>query len=106
MPARIGFIGVGGNAREHLKNLRAIPDATIAAVCDVVPDVARQVGETYACPSYSDHRAMLEEEKLDAVYVCTPPFARGAPEIDAANRGLHLFLEKPIALDMATAGRI
>ena len=90
MPARIGFIGVGGNAREHLKNLSQIPDAQIAAICDVVEDVAREVGGQYACPYYSDYRPMLDAERLDAVYVCTPPFARGAPEMAMADQRIEV----------------
>lgn len=106
MTVRIGFVGVGGVAREHLKNLVEIAGARIAAVCDTVPATAQDVGTAYGCPSYTNHETMLEREALDAVYVCVPPFARGPAEIAIARRGIALFLEKPVALDLATAHEI
>src|SRR5919204_6095238 len=49
---------------------------------------------------------MLEREALDALYVCVPPFARGAPELAAIDAGLPLFVEKPVAIDLPTAEAI
>jgi len=49
---------------------------------------------------------MLERHALDAVYVCVPPYGHGEPEADAAARGLALFVEKPLACDLATAERL
>jgi len=106
MPVRIGFVGVGGIAREHLKNLAEISNAQIAAVCDTVAATAEEVGSIYGCPAYTSHEEMLAHEHLDAVYICTPPFARGPAEIAVAKQGIALFLEKPVALDLATAREI
>lgn len=106
MPVRIGFVGVGGIAREHLKNLAEISNAQIAAVCDTVAATAQEVGAQYGCPAYSSHDEMLSRERLDAVYICTPPFARGPAEIAVAKRGIAMFVEKPVALDLATAREI
>jgi predicted dehydrogenase len=46
---------------------------------------------------------MLEREQLDAVYVCLPPFAHGDPEYAVLERNLHLFVEKPQALNVEIA---
>lgn len=106
MPVRIGFVGAGGIAREHLKNLAEIPDARICAVCDTLASVAQEVASQYQCAAYTSYDEMYAREELDAVYVCVPPFARGPAEIAAARRGLAMFLEKPVALDLATAREI
>ena len=106
MAVRIGFVGVGGIAREHLKNLAELPNAKITAVCDTVASTAQEVGSAHQCPAYSSHEEMFSRESLDAVYVCIPPFARGPAEIAAARHGLALFVEKPVALDLATAREI
>ncbi|MGP4066419.1 Gfo/Idh/MocA family protein [Oceanobacillus sp. M65] len=45
---------------------------------------------------------MLKEEKLDALYICIPPFAHGNLEEKAAQLGIHLMVEKPIGLDVST----
>jgi len=103
---KIGFIGCGGNARGHMKRLLEIPDAQLVGVCDVVDELARQAaGETGAEP-YTDHRRMLDRGDLDAVYISIPVFAHGQPEFDVIERGLPFLVEKPVALDMATAREI
>ena len=81
---RVGLIGAGFAAGLHAGSLAA------------------RVGAR----AYPDHRRMLEAEALDAVYVCVPPFAHGPPELDTLAHGLPLFVEKPIAIDVATAERV
>ena len=49
---------------------------------------------------------MLAAHDLDAVYICVPPFAHGAPERACIARGLPFFVEKPITLDVDLAQRI
>ena len=49
---------------------------------------------------------MLADLDLDALWICVPPFAHGAPERAAIAAGLPFFVEKPIAVDVATAERI
>lgn len=48
---------------------------------------------------------MLDKEKLDIVYVCTPPFAHGF-EVEVVEKGIHIFVEKPVAKDLQTALKI
>ena len=54
---------------------------------------------------YPDHKAMLEAEELDAVYVCTYNVTHAECTIDALNHGVHVLLEKPftVTLDEAVA---
>ena len=99
-PIRIGFLGAGGIAGHHLKQLQEMPEVEIAAVCDTVPERARSRAQEFGGRSYSDHRQMLDEADLHALYVCIPPFAHTDAEILAAERGVHLFVEKPVALTM------
>jgi predicted dehydrogenase len=51
-------------------------------------------------------REALDAVRADAVYVCVPPFAHGPAERLVLDRGLPLFVEKPVALDVATADDI
>jgi predicted dehydrogenase len=55
---------------------------------------------------YTDYRAMIETESLDGLYVCIPPFAHADAEILAARKGIHLFVEKPVVLDLELGKRI
>src|SRR5215212_7098399 len=104
---RIGFIGAGGIAVRHLANLLGFSDVEVTAVADPLPDrcgaFAARVGGVRA---YDNWRIMLDDCKLDALYICTPPFAHGLPELRAVERRIPFFVEKPIAADLATGERI
>jgi len=49
---------------------------------------------------------MLNKENLDALYICLPPFAHAEQEIAAAERGIHLLVEKPVTLDPKQGRRV
>jgi predicted dehydrogenase len=81
----------------------------MVAFCDIDEERARWFSQTYAegkAKVFTDYRKMYDEVKLDIVYICLPPFAH-KDEVDiAAEKGIHIFIEKPIALDMETANRM
>ena len=98
---RVGFVGTGGIATEfHLPALKDIEGVEIVALCDVAKERAQEVAADFGGRVYGDHRKMLDREDLDALFVCLPPFAHTDAELIAAEKKIHLFVEKPIALDM------
>jgi predicted dehydrogenase len=99
-PVRIGFLGTGGIAGHHLKQLQAVPEAKVVALCDTVAERAQGRAEEFGGTAYTSFDAMLDQEELDALYVCIPPFAHTDAEIRAAKRGIHLFVEKPVAFSV------
>lgn len=103
---RVGFVGAGGIASRHLGNLLTFPDVSVVAVAD--PDPARAGAQAARCAGrvYAAFEELLDRERLDALYICVPPFAHGPPELAAAVRGLPFFVEKPLAADLETAERI
>ncbi|MFW6437440.1 MAG: Gfo/Idh/MocA family protein, partial [Armatimonadota bacterium] len=108
MAVRLGFVGTGGIANRHLTCAQKRDDMEIVATCDVVLDLAEQAAEKYAASggAYDDTAAMLDNEDIDAIVICTPPFAHGDIEEAAAERGVHFFVEKPVAISMEMAGRV
>lgn len=100
---RIGLIGCGNIARRHLYFLTGMAQAQIVACCDIQPERAAEVAGPLSARAYTDYRELLEKETLDAAYICSPTFARADQEILAAQKGLHLFVEKPVALDISRA---
>jgi predicted dehydrogenase len=98
---RIGFIGVGGIAQAHLKNVKESGIADVIAVSDINEQAATSSAEKYGAVAYTDSIKMLDSEKLDAVFVCVPPFAHGVIEEEVVKRGIHIFVEKPLGLDLA-----
>ena len=103
---RIGFIGAGGIANRHFGVLEQFEDVSIVAVTDVDLARAEQAAERFGARAFDDADAMLAAVDLDALYICVPPFAHGAPERAALAAGLPFFVEKPVALDLDTAEAI
>jgi predicted dehydrogenase len=95
---RIGLIGTGSIASFHIKNLQEIPEARITAVCDIDEQRARDAADPLGAEVYSNASHLIGEAELDALYICVPPYAHGDMEIQAARKGLHLFVEKPVNL--------
>ncbi|GIN70568.1 hypothetical protein J14TS2_10430 [Bacillus sp. J14TS2] len=100
---RVGFVGVGGIANAHLNNISQNEDAEIVAVCDIAEEAAIRQGEKYKATVYTDIDQMLEKENMDALFICVPPFAHGDIEEKAAQKGIHLLVEKPVELDFKRA---
>lgn len=110
-PIKVAFYGCGGIARYHLANLREVPEVAIVGGFDLSADAMRSFRAGLSPADDPKFQAVDSPEALfalkpDAVYVCTPPFARGEFEVAAAKKKIHLFLEKPIALSMEIANRI
>lgn len=103
---RIGIIGAGNVAARHADVLSTFPDVTIAGIADTDPHKAEALASRHGSPAYGDHADLLAAGRLDAVYVCVPPFAHGTPELDCLESDLPIFVEKPLALDLETAEKI
>ncbi|MCD6334528.1 MAG: Gfo/Idh/MocA family oxidoreductase [Candidatus Latescibacteria bacterium] len=100
---KVGFIGAGGNASGHMEQVNGIEGAKIVAVCDVMKERADERASEYEAKAYADYRAMLDQVEMDALYVSVPPFAHTEAELIAAEKGVHLFVEKPVALTLEKA---
>lgn len=103
---RVACVGTGFIAGRHLAALSQFDDVEIVAVADAVPERARQVAAAHGARAYDDGEALLEAEELDAVWICVPPFAHGALEHAAIDRGVPFLVEKPLSNDLATAVEI
>jgi len=106
MAVRIGLIGAGHVGRRHLESLSAIPDVQIAAVCDSDRGLAERAAAPFGASPHINFRTLLEAERLDAVCVCLPPFARGEPEMLAARAGIHLLVSVPVAISAEKARQV
>lgn len=97
---RIGIIGAGSFvSRRHLPDLQRCEGVQIAALCRRDPEqLARMAGHFGVSATYTDYRRMLDEETLDAVLIATPHSLHYEQAREALERGLHVLLEKPIAL--------
>src|SRR5438105_2497009 len=96
---RVGLLGAGYIAEFHAKVLKGLPWVRLQAVCDQDIQKAKSLANRHGVPKvYVSLEQMLAEEKLDAVHLLLP-----APDhFEAAklilDKGVHLFIEKPICL--------
>jgi predicted dehydrogenase len=106
MAVNLGFVGTGGIANRHLGCAQKRDDMEVVATADVVMERAQEAADKYGGTAYDDAVAMMDAEDLDAIVICTPPFAHGDIEEAACERGIHFFVEKPVAISMEMAGRV
>lgn len=95
---RVGVLGAGSMGEVHVKNLVRIPEAEITAICDVNRPKAEALSRLCQAKVYTDFTEMLEKECMDVLYILLPPFAQNGQFEQAAAKGIHIFIEKPIAI--------
>lgn len=97
----IGVIGCGGRGKHHLRVLKQVKETydsiDVVAVADVYRPRLDKSAEEYGVPEkYMDHRELLNNEKVDAVFIATPDHIHGYQAIDAINAGKDVYCEKPV----------
>lgn len=97
-----GASGVGRGS--HLPAIASLEAAELVAVCDTNEAALAEATGTFGCAGYTDYAAMLSSERIDLVDVTSPDFLHAEHTVLAAERGLHVLCEKPMALSMAEAG--
>lgn len=101
-PVRVGLAGLGRFGKLHAAVLAALPGVDLAAVCDPLAAAVEAVGDRHGVPGrYHDLGAMLDAERLDACFLVTPEQFHGEQALVVLERGLPLFLEKPLATTFA-----
>jgi len=97
---RVGFIGAGAIAKEHMQALQDVEDVEIVGIYDISQERSAKAADKYNAVSFSDPYELIDPKRIDAIFVCTPPFARSDYETTAARKGIHLFAEKPPGLQL------
>lgn len=93
---KVAIAGAGRMGRERARAATTL-GARVAAVCDPDGDRARALADELGAAVVADVRD-LRWSALDALFVCTPPGARGEAELAAVRASVPLFVEKPIGL--------
>lgn len=105
---KVGIIGCGHIAGRHIDCLKALGGNEIIAVADIDESSARKrSAEIETSPTvYTDPFALINNEDLDALYICVPPFAHGEIEKTAIAKKVPLFIEKPVGPNFAVAEKL
>ncbi|MGC1273057.1 MAG: Gfo/Idh/MocA family oxidoreductase [Planctomycetaceae bacterium] len=97
-PLRFGVLGTGRITRKVGPAIARTPGAELAAVAS--RDAARAAAwkdEFGAKRAYGSYAELLDDSELDAVYIALPPSLHREWTVKAAERGLHVLCEKPLA---------
>ena len=99
---KIGIVGCGKIADQHVQAIHRIPDCEVVALCDREPLMAKQLGERFGISAcFSELSEMLEAARLDVVHITTPPQSHYSLAKQCLESGSHVYLEKPFTI---TAG--
>lgn len=98
--ARLGVIGAGGIANGvHLPSLSELPEAEVAAICDLRLEKAQAAARKYGIPGvYWNMYEMLEKEHLDGVLVLVEPDRLFRAAQDCLTAGVPVLMEKPAGI--------
>lgn len=101
---RVGLLGCGGIGVRHAGAVAALPAyMELVACCGRDAERTKMFAEERNSAVYTDLDAMLRDERLDLVIATLPPYSRAGEIERVARAGVHLLVEKPIALDQPAA---
>ncbi len=101
---RFGLIGPGNIALTHAAAMRASSSARLVAVAG--GDPAAELAAQEDAVHFEDASEMMADPNVDAVVLCTPSGVRRDYALEAAERGKHLLVEKPIDVSLVSAREI
>jgi len=102
---RLAFIGCGGHSSRTLQpNVHLVEEIELVAMCDLDEAKARQAAQRWGVGAwYTDYEKMIVQEAPDAVVIVGPPPMMQPIAKEVLGRGMHVFMEKPIAVTAALA---
>ncbi len=95
---RVGIVGAGRVAEHHLRFLRRTPGVEIVGLADARLENAQRLAVQHRVPYVTVSLEELLSQKLDLLHVLTPPQYHAAQALAAIQRGVHVLVEKPVAL--------
>jgi UDP-N-acetylglucosamine 3-dehydrogenase len=97
---KVGVVGLGAMGQHHAR-LYSQLNCELVGVADVNPERAREIGEKYHTPYYSDYHDLLP--KVEAVTIAVPTTLHHSVALDFLSEGIHCLVEKPIAFSLNQA---
>src|SRR4029450_6773256 len=98
---RMGIVGLGIMGRRYYTMLRALPGVEVTALCvrhlDTIDDLPGA--------KFSDYRMLCASGQVDAVLIATPHYSHPQVAMAALHHGLHVLVEKPLAVHVADGRR-
>jgi UDP-N-acetyl-2-amino-2-deoxyglucuronate dehydrogenase len=101
---RFGILGCGVIGPHHARAIAGLDGAEVAAVADVVPELAEKLAAEHGCTWYTELGDMFAD--VDVVCVCTPSGMHADHAIAALEAGKDVVIEKPVDVTLQAADRL
>lgn len=106
-PIRTAIVGTGYIADFHARAIRNTEGVELVCACDPDIERAQSFARNWSIPLASESLdAMIRDTKIDCVHILTPPDVHFSLAKAAVQRGIHVFLEKPMCTSVAEADEL
>lgn len=103
---KLAIIGFGRMGLTHYSIINSRPDVEIESIVDTSPIISTMMKKYLPIKTYKDYSELFEKSKPDAILVCTPPNLHYDIIKRAANKGIHVFAEKPFTTKFEDAKKL
>src|SRR5690242_1505557 len=100
-PLRTALVGCGKVGQIHAAALASLPESQFVAVCDQSADRAAAFAARFQVQAFTDIHTLLRDARPQALLIGTPHPLHAAPALAAAEAGVHVLVEKPLAATLA-----
>ena len=107
-PWRVALIGTGWYGRSDLLRLMQVAHIEVVGLSDVDRQqlqeaellIRQRASKPYRIPTYSNYKDLLRQQRPELVIIGSPDHWHALQAIDAMKAGAHLYLQKPISIDV------
>ena len=103
---KLGIVGLGNMGKVHVRHVMDLPNTELVAVCETNGDKLQAANVDASVTSFKDYQQMLDSVAIDGVIIATPHYEHPDMSIAAFERGIHVLVEKPIAVHVNEARRM
>jgi len=100
---RVALVGCGRIAHVHCGYLRQTPHVELVGACDISQENRERLTARWQVPTYADIEELLSAAQPDMVHLVTPPATHATLAVQLLEAGVHVLVEKPMALTTAEA---
>jgi UDP-N-acetylglucosamine 3-dehydrogenase len=102
-PIKVAVIGLGNMGRYHISTVSSIAEICLVAVCDASDETLKTARSQWGCRGYSSIETLLNSEEIDAVAIAVPTSLHYEVGMRCLDKGIAVFIEKPIASTLEQA---
>lgn len=100
---KVGIVGFGSMGELYANALKRNPWAEVKAIADLTKERLDFAQRSYGCDVFNEYQRMYEDSDIDLAIITLPDFLHRDPVVKAAEKGIHILVEKPFATSLADA---